>query len=1713
MDPRRGACPSTATLYTPNKNMDTLNDATTVLVRLILRYFGFFLCLFLPLASCSQYGDAEHITAILGESVVLNCPVSQPETPYIIQWKRQHHKIPIYIWYDGYDPHVEDNYKGRASRVNPNTNYGLASLNLTSVKENDQGWYECNVFYLDRTGATDNGTWIHLDVHAPPRFVTTPDDVTYVNIGDSIILNCEAEGTPTPEIMWFRDDKPVTPSDSVGIFNDGTELRINKIRDQDIGDYLCVARNAEGRVVHDAKVVIAGGAVIVNPPHNLTRLEGEKADFPCEAKALPGNVTVVWKRENVPIDQLSWLDTRSIVRKDGTLVINPTSADDGGFFTCEVSNGIGTPQRASAYLNVEYPARVTYTPTVQYLPFRQQGIIKCHIKSNPPTQFVTWIKDKRLFDPDNEEGVVRLKNGSLLITKVNQGHQGRYSCTPYNRHTTAGSSGDMEVLVREPPVFSPRPQAQYHGEMGEDVMLVCGGKGSPTPTVTWRRRDGQNLPRDRTEIHGGNLTIKSLRKGDHGFYECEVKNEIMDIVAPTQLLVEGTTPHPPYNISTETTPFGVKLSWLPGYPGGRDYDQKYTIWYRTLGSNTWSQIDVKPAGSTTVSIHNLSPQSTYEFQVQGKNELGDGMFSDIVTATTKAVGGGTPTPKTPVPPVEPPNNPVGEEKEATPSPTGPKPEYDYELNILPTDSSGQTYFPIIINPKGPKPDPPTNLNVKRVKDGFLITWDAPEDSPVPVQYYDIEYKIDTGWKKLNKENIVGETSYKVKKFKSDTLYAFRVLAKTVTSFDVSEEFKFQVPVISKEREITAAIVGGILFFIVAIILSVCMVKICNNRKRKKQDKAYNMVACRVGDNRNGGQPTSPVPVKNLLWTRISGLNWLRKKFEFLFERKRSRDDTIDSRRPLHSSFEIQERSQLQNQTDEGNEDPNMSAGGLFDSYGRSVGSIQRTMEGKFVLDKDSEEGGFTSPRKPIRSLVKRRSSVLPYTIQPNSFVKWVNRGRDRYYNRFVAIPTTIEGGVYDVRAGTALQVTPRVTFSTEDPVGDSPYGHRIPSNLWRAQYVVQSPTSPEFGHHVIPESPNSTLPLLKQRRLRSSSPRPYIDEWNQLAQLASFNDEMSSVRQPSSVERSFPSTVFSSFQNSSQKTPSMHGTPLNAASLLQDSVNMEYNRVIQEQERLLQQNKLLMRQQELQRLAYTPQRVRYKISQPQDNQVHASYPRPYFPRGSGNMYYSGHFTSWPTPYRQALVGQAYRAPHAHFRSPRSSLFHPPYREPIVILPNSYSVPHHYVNVPPRQGHVYQRILGEDPSYYLLKPSSETPKPLATSSPPRSRVQPQHSHIHMHTPRYPRYYVEPDININPSLLVHPETLGESDISIDQPVTYTRDRLQRAIGRVRSGGLKSIVRPHSAPNLSSAGRNSGSIYIESKKSDKKGETSLGPEDTYEKSEEISHEQSPNSSSGFGSKNTSQQQSSSQSGHSMSALGLDTSRIEASEADKKVTDTSRLDRSRLYLPSSKQSLPSQVPSYGQWLPRQVLPQFRLPLYHPSVESSLLVETRNANAPQLYQPSLPQHRTHFPISTAAPSPLYQNLDSHVLRTPKQIKLRRPDKTQVLSIGTDPAIVSNYPFHIHSTGFTHLPNLDLSVDDHYEFDTLLSPTPGVEDSNTFWSRSRSLSGERGLSDSEIYGSGGKRKEAQESMEARVAAMKQEFHEYRQRQAKRRSSRELESVC
>ena len=64
-------------------------------------------------------------------------------------------------------------------------------------------------------------------------------------------------------------------------------------------------------------------------------------------------------------------------------------------------------------------ARVSFVPTHQYIPRGLQGMIKCHVLANPRVQFVTWTKNKRIYDPFEEEGVMALPNGTILIDKVN----------------------------------------------------------------------------------------------------------------------------------------------------------------------------------------------------------------------------------------------------------------------------------------------------------------------------------------------------------------------------------------------------------------------------------------------------------------------------------------------------------------------------------------------------------------------------------------------------------------------------------------------------------------------------------------------------------------------------------------------------------------------------------------------------------------------------------------------------------------------------------------------------------------------------------------------------------------------------------------------------------------------------------------------------------------------------------------------------------------------------------------------------------------------------------------------------------------------------------------------------------------------------------------------------------------------------------------------
>jgi hypothetical protein len=66
-----------------------------------------------------------------------------------------------------------------------------------------------------------------------PVVVLPTDFKTTLVLHISCIINivlAQAEGTPDPEILWFKNEGPVQQSATVAVINDGTELRINSIR-------------------------------------------------------------------------------------------------------------------------------------------------------------------------------------------------------------------------------------------------------------------------------------------------------------------------------------------------------------------------------------------------------------------------------------------------------------------------------------------------------------------------------------------------------------------------------------------------------------------------------------------------------------------------------------------------------------------------------------------------------------------------------------------------------------------------------------------------------------------------------------------------------------------------------------------------------------------------------------------------------------------------------------------------------------------------------------------------------------------------------------------------------------------------------------------------------------------------------------------------------------------------------------------------------------------------------------------------------------------------------------------------------------------------------------------------------------------------------------------------------------------------------------------
>ena len=114
------------------------------------------------------------------------------------------------------------------------------TLIISKTDKKDSGTYIC-------TASNAMGTshaMTSLIVNVVPQFTVKPPEKIELYHGQSVTLNCSADGYPIPSITWTRCKEDI-PADWSEV--EGGQLKIKSLTAKDSGTYIC---SAQSEIVH-----------------------------------------------------------------------------------------------------------------------------------------------------------------------------------------------------------------------------------------------------------------------------------------------------------------------------------------------------------------------------------------------------------------------------------------------------------------------------------------------------------------------------------------------------------------------------------------------------------------------------------------------------------------------------------------------------------------------------------------------------------------------------------------------------------------------------------------------------------------------------------------------------------------------------------------------------------------------------------------------------------------------------------------------------------------------------------------------------------------------------------------------------------------------------------------------------------------------------------------------------------------------------------------------------------------------------------------------------------------------------------------------------------------------------------------------------------------------------------------------------------------------
>ncbi|KAK7494115.1 hypothetical protein BaRGS_00014588, partial [Batillaria attramentaria] len=445
----------------------------------------------------------ERLTLVDGQPVELTCRARGLRNPRVV-WRRP-----------GGQP------------LPPGHSVTGGTLYIPRISSDYGGEYQC-VVTAEREDYTAS---VVIIVTVTPRLSISPGQVS-TRPGQTVTLRCLPDGQGPFQIDWQKVGGVLPPD--VRQF-DG-ELVIRQITAADSGQYRCIATNNAGTSEGYATIIVLVPPSVTVTPKQESQQAGSSVEFRCDVTGDPAP-NIRWDKEGGELPPQHQI-------RNGVLVLYNIQAEDEGRYICTATSDIGT-NRDYAYLRVSTAPDIgsTIGRSVQNVEEGDRVEFECIVTGTPrPT--VTWSK---LEGPLPSTAIIG--EGILIIPEARPQDAGTYRCTATN---VAGSvQSQVQLFVQSRPIISAQQDLQT-AALGSPTTLSCEAQGTPQPSVTWTKKDG-DLPIEHSILDTGSLYIPRVREEDGGTYECQASNRFGTSRLPVILVIGALVPYFPQNPTSYMT--------------------------------------------------------------------------------------------------------------------------------------------------------------------------------------------------------------------------------------------------------------------------------------------------------------------------------------------------------------------------------------------------------------------------------------------------------------------------------------------------------------------------------------------------------------------------------------------------------------------------------------------------------------------------------------------------------------------------------------------------------------------------------------------------------------------------------------------------------------------------------------------------------------------------------------------------------------------------------------------------------------------------------------------------------------------------------------------------------------------------------------------------------------------------------------------------------